>query len=378
MKKILVISFSKIHQDGRVLRQIKSLIEHNYSVTVIGFTNPNVDGVEFWQVSQNNLDIKTKFLFIILLKLRLYSFYSKIDYRYQNLSKIWESRINKRFDLIIGNDIETLFPTTYLAKNSIPVFFDAHEYFPEQKSGYLWKFIWHSYRDWLGKNYLPKVSKMCTVSENIRQEYISKYSVDSFLMPNAKEYYDLTPSSVEYDKIKLVHHGMAIRERGLHLLLQLIKLLDARFTLDLFLVEGDTGYWSEIEDEVSDLPKVTLHKGIPVAEIPVVLNQFDIGVHLIPPINFNQKNCLPNKYFEFIQARLALATGPTPDMKRLTEKYQIGLVSDNFHPSSLANMLNRKTSTEIYQLKKNTHKIARDLSFEKYSTKFIDEIKNIL
>ena len=378
MKKILIISFSKIHQDGRVLRQIKSLIEHNYSVTVIGFTNPNVDGVEFWQVSQNNLDIKTKFLFIILLKLRLYSFYSKIDYRYQNLSKIWESRINKRFDLIIGNDIETLFPTTYLAKNSIPVFFDAHEYFPEQKSGYLWKFIWHSYRDWLGKNYLPKVSKMCTVSENIRQEYISKYSVDSFLMPNAKEYYDLTPSTVENDKIKLVHHGMAIRERGLHLLLQLIKLLDARFTLDLFLVEGDTGYWSEIEDEVSDLPKVTLHKGIPVAEIPVVLNQFDIGVHLIPPINFNQKNCLPNKYFEFIQARLALATGPTPDMKRLTEKYQIGLVSDNFHPSSLANMLNRKTSTEIYQLKKNTHKIARDLSFEKYSTKFIDEIKNIL
>lgn len=378
MRKILVISFSKIHQDGRVLRQIKSLIKHNYSVTVLGFTNPNLEGIEFWQVSQINLDIKTKFIFIILLKLRLYSFYSKIEYRYQNLSQIWEEKINGKFDLIIGNDIETLFPMVQLNKNSTPVFFDAHEYFPEQKSGYLWKFIWHSYRNWLGKNYLPKVSRMCTVSENIRQEYISKYHVDSFLMPNSKEYYDLTPVPLQNDKIKLVHHGMAIRERGLHLLLQLLKLLDTRFTLDLFLVEGDDGYWSEIEEEVSNLPKATLHKGIPVAEIPIVLNQFDIGVHLIPPINFNQKNCLPNKYFEFIQARLALATGPTPDMQRLTEKYKLGLVSENFEPSSLANLLNTTTSIEIYQYKKNSHKIARDLSFERHSSRFIDEIKNVL
>ena len=378
MKKILVISFSKIHQDGRVFRQIRSLSENYNFVTVIGYSNPNIDQIEFWKVPQIEIRIVKKLFFLILLKFKFFNIYSRTEPRFINLKKIWKSQIHNNFDLIIANDVESLFPTIYLSQEKIPVFFDAHEYFPEQKSSNLWKFIWHSYRDWLGKNYLHKVSKMCTVSENIRQEYISKYSVDSFLMPNAKEFYNLTPVPVENDKIKIVHHGMAIRERGLHLLLKLLKLLDTRFTLDLFLVEGDDGYLSEIEEEVSNLPKATLHKGIPVAEIPIVLNQFDIGVHLIPPINFNQKNCLPNKYFEFIQARLALATGPTPDMQRLTDKYKLGLVSENFNPSSLANLLNTKTSIEIYQYKKNSHKIARDLSFERYSTRFIDEIKNIL
>jgi len=378
VKKILVISFSKIHQDGRVLRQIRSLSENYNFVTVIGYSNPNIHQVEFWKVPQIEIRIVKKLFFLILLKFKFFNIYSRIEPRFINLKKIWNSQIHNNFDLIIANDVESLFPTIYLSQGKIPVFFDAHEYFPEQKSGYLWKFIWHSYRNWLGKNYLPKVSRMCTVSENIRQEYISKYHVDSFLMPNSKEYYDLTPVPLQNDKIKLVHHGMAIRERGLHLLLQLLKLLDTRFTLDLFLVEGDNGYWSEIEEEVSNLPKATLHKGIPVAEIPIVLNQFDIGVHLIPPINFNQKNCLPNKYFEFIQARLSLATGPTPDMQRLTDKYKLGLVSENFDPSSLANLLNTTTSIEIYQYKKNSHKIARDLSFERYSARFIDEIKSVL
>jgi len=38
-------------------------------------------------------------------------------------------------------------------------------------------------------------------------------------------------------------------------------------------------------------------------------NQYDVGVFSLPPTNFSYMNALPNKIFEYIQARSALAIG---------------------------------------------------------------------
>ena len=44
-------------------------------------------------------------------------------------------------------------------------------------------------------------------------------------------------------------------------------------------------------------------KASEVATIVRTINQFDLGVYLLPPVNFNSAHALPNKFFEFIQAR---------------------------------------------------------------------------
>ena len=85
MKKILVISFSKIHQDGRVLRQIKSLSKNYNFVTAIGYSNPNIDQVEFWEVPQIEIRVVKKLFFLILLKFKFFNIYSRIEPRFINV-----------------------------------------------------------------------------------------------------------------------------------------------------------------------------------------------------------------------------------------------------------------------------------------------------
>ena len=55
-------------------------------------------------------------------------------------------------------------------------------------------------------------------------------------------------------------------------------------------------------------------------ELPRMANDYDVGLYLLPPTNFNQRYALPNKFFEFIQGRLAIAIGPSPEMAKLVER----------------------------------------------------------
>jgi hypothetical protein len=60
-------------------------------------------------------------------------------------------------------------------------------------------------------------------------------------------------------------------------------------------------------------------------------------------MTFNLKYILPNKFFEFIQARLAVAIGPSVEMKRLVKEWDCGIVAANFEAKSMAAEINRLT-----------------------------------
>jgi len=86
---------------------------------------------------------------------------------------------------------------------------------------------------------------------------------------------------------------------------------------------------------------------------------------MLPPSNFNHRHALPNKLFEFIQARLAVAVGPSPDMAELVKAHEIGVVSPNFTPQSFAATLNKLRLEDIDGYKANAHKAAPMLCWER-------------
>ena len=95
------------------------------------------------------------------------------------------------------------------------------------------------------------------------------------------------------------------------------------------------------------------------------INGYDIGVFLIPPVNFNYANTLPNKLFDFIQARLGIAIGPTPEMAAIVNEHQNGVVAENFDPKALADKLNALSQEDIIRFKKNSGAAAKVLNAEK-------------
>jgi hypothetical protein len=90
-----------------------------------------------------------------------------------------------------------------------------------------------------------------------------------------------------------------------------------------------------------------------------------MGVFLLPPINFNYANALPNKFFDFIQAGLAVAIGPSPEMASYLTTFRNGVVSEDFEAADLASVLNKLTESDIEMLKTNSAAAASELCAEK-------------
>jgi glycosyltransferase involved in cell wall biosynthesis len=184
-------------------------------------------------------------------------------------------------------------------------------------------------------------------------------------MTNSSPYHDLAPNPTQAGRIRMIHHGGATPSRNIELMIEVMDYLDERFHLDLMLVASDPRYCERLARLAQKRPHVSMVPTMPMRELPVQLNKYDVGLYLLPPNSFNNQYALPNKFFEFIQARLAVAIGPSPEMARLVRHYECGIVSEDFTPRSLADRLRKLDADEIDHFKRRSHLAARELSFEK-------------
>jgi hypothetical protein len=225
---------------------------------------------------------------------------------------------------------------------------------------------------------------MMTVGKGLANEYETHFDKKPLIITNAPHYSSSTqPSPVLPDKIRLVHHGIANPSRRLELMKEMMQQLDKRFTLDLFLMTSEyasgktRSYIEQLKNEFEADPRIKIHPAVPSNQIVSTLNTYDIGVFLLPPVNFNYANTLPNKFFEFVQARLGVAIGPTPEMAELIHQYDIGVVSEDFNPISLSKKLNNLSTEAIKAFKENASKAAKDLCAEKNQEIFIEMVRSL-
>jgi alkanesulfonate monooxygenase SsuD/methylene tetrahydromethanopterin reductase-like flavin-dependent oxidoreductase (luciferase family) len=113
------------------------------------------------------------------------------------------------------------------------------------------------------------------------------------------------------------------------------------------------------------MPYIAFRDPVPMPEIVPYIARYDMGLFLLEPNTFNHRHFLPNKLFDFIQARLAVGVGPSPDMAELVGEYAVGVVSEDFTPQSFAAMLKRLRSEDIDLFKANAHKAASVLCWER-------------
>jgi hypothetical protein len=105
---------------------------------------------------------------------------------------------------------------------------------------------------------------------------------------------------------------------------------------------------------------------------------YDVGLYLLPPNNFNHAMALPNKLFEFIQARLAVAIGPSPEMARIVREFDCGIVADDFTPATLARALNSLTAADVDRMKAGSEKAAHVYTAENYAEKVREIVTSVL
>jgi hypothetical protein len=286
--------------------------------------------------------------------------------------------------LIIANDVETL-PLAFVLKGEGKVLFDAHEYAPRHfENNFMWRIFFKGLNNYLCKKYIPRVQAMTTVGKGLALEYEKNFLIKPSVINNASPYYQMTPRASLGGKIKLIHHGIANHSRKLELMIEMMRHLDDQFTLDMMLMvpgfasSKTKNYITQLKDFIGDDERIKIIPPVKCHEIVETINKFDVGIFLIPPINFNYAHTLPNKLFDFIQARLAIAIGPTPVMAEIVKKFDCGLVSDDFTPLSLAKKIKELTPAKVNYYKNQSAIAAKEVNAEKNEVIINEIIKSIL
>lgn len=374
MQKVLIISFSLICNDPRVMRQIR-LLESQYDLTVLGFGEKPDARCTFIPVRKEPLSLAAKFLRGGGVLLGAHETYYWSQHHVRSAVELLRET---DADLILANDLSTL-PLALKCARGRPVLYDAHEYAPGEYSDALkWRLTLGRMNRAFCAKYLKQTSSMMTVCQGIADEYARNYGVRPKVVHNAPALQHLSPSSVRDDAIRMIHHGVASRVRKLEQMIAIMNGLDDRFSLDLMLVEEDAAYMTHLRQLAHSNPRIRFVAPVPMPQICARINEYDIGLYLLPPDNFNHQHALPNKFFEFVQARLAVAIGPSPEMATLVNLHRCGLVADSFEPSALVLALSSLDAQTLAALKEASDKAAQILCFEHEGKVVEGEIRALL
>ena len=131
-----------------------------------------------------------------------------------------------------------------------------------------------------------------------------------------------------------------------------------RFNLTRMLTESPPGYLNELSQLAGSSPRVRLVPPVPFDRIITTISEYDMGVYLLPNVNLNNALALPNKFFEFNQARLALVVGPSLEMARMVKAEGCGVVNRDFRGESLRVTFGRLDATSIDAFKHALHDAA--------------------
>ncbi|OFX46646.1 MAG: hypothetical protein A2X13_00440 [Bacteroidetes bacterium GWC2_33_15] len=351
-KQIYLAVTNDLVTDNRVHKIASTLLKSGCKVTLIGriksdktpLTNRQYSTIRFRMI------FKKGFLFYKTFNIRLFFFL-----------------LFHRFDIVVANDLDSL-PACFLAAllKRKKLVYDSHEYFTEVPELVHRKFpkkVWQI----IERLFLPWIKYSYTVSESIAETYNSKYGIDMKVVRNVPYSVQniISDQSAHTDKWLILYQGSLNLGRGLE------QLIDAMLFIEnaRLKIIGDGDIVNKLKERVIQLglkEKVEITGRIPFEQLFEETIHADLGIALEENIGLNYYYALPNKLFDYIQARIPVLVSPFPEMQKIVRKYDIGTVYDHKDPQSLANKIN-----EIFELKNrhqkwkgNTEKAASELCWE--------------
>jgi len=373
-EKILIISLTNQDSDPRIIRQV-NFLKDEFDIYCCGVSNSFIFREKFIRVNLRN---NTAFSKIIIETLKLFRLYNSAEsFVLSSKLKLEASANYLQFDLIIANDFDTL--ALALKKfNSNKVIADFHEYAPAEFEDKLyWKYVHKNFVVHQCRKYFPVIDAISTVCKSIADEYEKEFDRKPVVITNAASYADLKPAPGR-EKVRMIHHGAAISSRKIEIMIEAAKLLDERFTLDLMLIPNEREYFNKLKSMAAGSENIRFIEPVSFEEIVKFCNSYDIGIFILPPVNLNYKYALPNKFFEFIQSRLAIVTGPSKEMSGYIDRYELGLHTKTFEPSEIAEEINKLSNEKIMHYKTNSDKYAKELSAEENKKILNNLVKEIL
>ena len=338
--------------DNRVHKVSNTLTDMGFGVVLIGRKLPGSQQVEERRYSTRRfrLPFIKGPLFYACFNIRLFLFL-----------------LFSKFDVLLSNDLDTL-PANYIAsriKNK-PLVYDSHEYFtevPELVNRPIVRRIW----EWMEGVMVPQVDEAYTVCDSIAAIYSEKYRKNFHVIRNVPYGSVFRPVVAEgQEKPLILYQGALNVGRGLN---QAIMAMHYLNNIRL-VIAGDGNLRKDLEQIVASenlSDKVEFLGKLPINKLAEITSLASVGLSLEEDIGLNYRYALPNKLFDYIQARVPVLVSDLPEMAGVVRNYNIGEVASGLNPRRLADVLEEM----IYNSRKrkvwinNLEKASQELVWEK-------------
>jgi hypothetical protein len=374
---VCVVTFSPVYRDARVLRQVQALAPR-FAVTAIGYgTRPesfppdvvwhSLDDEAVGPPTRLRLStrIRGRALFELkrVVRFVLLGLVGRIVPPV-NAFVLWQKDAHRRAraiatdlrpDIVHANDWDALAVAGEVRRRTgASVVFDAHEYAPLEYANRLsWRIAEAPLRRYVLRRYARDADASMTVAGPIAERLRDEYGLQPIVVFNAPSLGTRPPRAATTDpaRIRMIHHGGASRDREPERMIHALALSDDRFTLE-FMLLGDAGYISQLQDLAARVApgKVTFRDPVHTDAIVDTLRAYDLGLYILPPNNYNHRIAMPNKFFDFLVAGLAVCIGPSEAMADIVNRYGCGVVAPSFEPRNVAVALNALDAPTLCRL----------------------------
>ena len=375
-KSVLLIAREDITRSPRPSRALKLFLDSGCTVDLIGYSLKEETKAKLIYDLDRKLNVYTNLcqiisflMLIVMQKLNLRKWKEVYWLKRHNLNNILQIGIKDKYDYIMIFDIYFLPLIASIKKtHNFVSIFDIRECYPLQsENSLLFKLFEKKIRKDILSLYLNKINIAITVSYGLKKYYEDNYNVECDVILSVP-YKSNVNKSYHGERIRIVHHGVANSNREIENMIDIINLLPEKYSLDLYL-NGNNKYIQFLKS-YSPSSRIKFNNPISFAKIIDTISKYDLGIIYFKPTTFNLLHCMPNKFFEYIQAKVPVVIGPSPDMLQIIRKYEIGFSSNEFSVQSMVDTINSINSNDLKRASYNCSSASAFFSWEAESNKF--------
>ena len=253
-----------------------------------------------------------------------------------------------RYDVVFAHDLPVL-PLAHAIKKrwDCPLICDLHEVFPEQ-TAWITSRAGREYWRRIEADYFAECDALLVVNHGVGEYVRSRYgdTTPIAVIHNSLPYVDPEQLAgqrlgayfpIPPDKRVMVWAGTLRSQTNLDTLIRGFS--RAHLPGWVLAIVGDGPLEQPLKQliraEAAD-DRVFIGRRAPQDELVSVISSADVGLLAYQPESFNLLIATPNKLYEYIQARVPIATSPLPQIQRIVEAHGNGRFVDFASPESTA------------------------------------------
>jgi glycosyltransferase involved in cell wall biosynthesis len=292
--------------------------------------------------------------------------YWTLNDRFERLYQIAREH---RPDIWLANDWTALpIARRLAAEQGVPYAYDTHELAVDEYAERLvWRLTQRPVIAAIERAGIAGSAVTSCVSQGIADRLHQLYGLrEKPLLIRNMPQYEAHPHRPTGERIEVLYHGVVNVGRGLEACIDSVALWRPEFHLTIR-GPGPAAYLAALASRIASAGlggRVVLAPPVPMIDLVREAARFDIGLFALPGHSQQNVHVLPNKFFEYTMAGLALCVSDLPEMTALLRQYDLGRLIPEVTPQAIAAAINGFDRAGIDACKQRALAAARILNWE--------------